>query len=123
MRALSNEPLAGRDTAAWLVADLEGDTRWISHLDEADQAGMARVVKAAMVPGQPLLAYHRRDFPFSEASLALIRRAFYEAQHGLGVALIKHLPREGLSPEEFELLTWGIGLHFGVARPQDKQSR
>ena len=123
MHALSKAPVAGRDTAAWLVADLECDTRWITHLDDADQADIAKVVKAAMVPGQPLLAYHRRDFPFSEASLALIRRAFDEAQHGLGVALFKRLPREGLSPEEFELLTWGIGLHFGVARPQDKQSR
>ncbi|AEG93259.1 TauD/TfdA family dioxygenase [Ramlibacter tataouinensis] len=123
MSALWKTPPAGRDAAAWLAADLEGDTRWITQFDHAERAGMARVVKAAMVPGQSLLAYRRSDFPFSEAALARIRRAFDEAQHGLGVALIKGLPREGLSPEEFELLTWGIGLHFGVARPQDKQSR
>ena len=41
---------------------------------------------------------------------------------GRGVALVKGLPREGVSPEEFELVTWAIGLHFGVARPQDRTS-
>lgn len=123
MRDVSEQPVAGRDAAAWSAADLKGDTHWITRFDGSDGAGMARVVKAAMVPGQSLLAYRRSDFPFSEAALSRIRRGLVEAQHGLGVALIKHLPRDGLSPEEFELLMWAIGLHFGVARPQDKQSR
>jgi hypothetical protein len=32
------------------------------------------------------------------------------------------MPREGLTAEAFELLTWAIGLHTGVARPQGKAS-
>ena len=34
------------------------------------------------------------------------------------MAVVKGLPREGLTAEDFGLLTWGIGLHIGVARPQ-----
>ncbi|GAA5237090.1 TauD/TfdA family dioxygenase [Verticiella sediminum] len=109
--------------AAWSAADLARDTSWCIRLEPAETADMLRAVQTAQVPGKPLLAYARSDFAFSGATLARIRRGFDEAQHGLGVALLKGLPREGLSPEAFELLTWGVGLHFGVARPQDKQSR
>jgi Taurine catabolism dioxygenase TauD, TfdA family len=33
------------------------------------------------------------------------------------------MPRDGLTAQEFELLTWAIGLHTGVARPQGKASQ
>lgn len=84
---------------------------------------MQRVVQAGYVSGKPLLDYTSADFPFSPATIDRVRRTVREAQHGRGVALLKGLPREGLSPEQFEVLTWAIGLHTGVARPQDKQSR
>ncbi|MDM0085586.1 TauD/TfdA family dioxygenase [Variovorax sp. J31P179] len=114
----------GRDAAAWRAADLERDTaRWTLHFDDAERADLLQVLRSAHRPGQPLLTYRRTDFPFGAASLARIRRAVDEAQHGLGVALIKGFPREGLAPDEFELLTWAVGLHFGVARPQDRMTR
>jgi hypothetical protein len=37
--------------------------------------------------------------------------------------LLRGLPRDGLTAQEFELLTWAIGLHIGVARPQGKDSQ
>jgi hypothetical protein len=113
---------AGRDAAAWRAADLERDPRWRVSLDAADREDLRRGLAAGRVAGKPLLDYRRDDFPFGR-SLAPIRRALDEAQHGLGVALIKGLPRSDLGAEEFELLTWAIGLHLGVARPQDKLSR
>ena len=39
------------------------------------------------------------------------------------MALVRGLPREGLTEDEFRLLTWAIGLHAGVARPQGKTSQ
>ncbi|MBK6007130.1 TauD/TfdA family dioxygenase [Ramlibacter ginsenosidimutans] len=123
MSAALLRPAVGRDASAWMAADLGHDMGWVTRLDAQESAHMASVVRAAMRPGQPLLAYRRGDFPFGERLLAPIRRAFDEAQHGRGVALVQGLPRDGLNPEEFELLTWGIGLHFGVARPQDRHSR
>jgi hypothetical protein len=38
------------------------------------------------------------------------------------MALVKNLPRRGVTPAEFRLMTWAIGLHFGVARPQNRAS-
>ena len=109
--------------AAWRPADLDRDMTWVIRFEQTDTLDLQRVVQAAYVKGKSLLDYGRSDFPFAPATLARIQRAIDEAQHGRGVALLKGLPRDGLSPDQFELLTWGIGLHLGVARPQDKQSR
>ena len=81
------------------------------------------MLRAGQRPGQAAARLPAAaTFP-SAAALAKIRRAVDEAQHGLGVALLKGLPREGVTPDEFELLTWAVGLHVGVARPQDKMTR
>ncbi len=47
---------------------------------------------------------------------------FREVRDGRAMALVKNLPREGVTPMEFRLMTWAIGLHFGVARPQNRTS-
>ena len=107
---------------AWQVRGLQTDRSWVIELDDADRADLLGALRAGRMPSKALLDYRRSDFAFGRA-LAPLKRAFAQAQHGLGIALIKGLPREGVSTEEFELLTWAIGLHFGVARPQDKASR
>jgi hypothetical protein len=114
---------AGRDASAWTVADLARDTSWTFHLDDADRADLMSGLLAGREPGQPLLQYRRSDFPFGERVLARLRAAVDEAQHGRGIALVKGMPREGLEPADAELLTWAIGLHLGVARPQDRLTR
>lgn len=111
-----------RTDAAWLAVDLQQDKSWIVRLDDADRADMLNALRKAGDLRKALLEYRKEDFPFGQ-SLAPIRRALDEAQHGCGVALVKGLPRENVSEEDFRLLTWGIGLHFGVARPQDKATR
>jgi hypothetical protein len=114
---------AGRDAAAWTVADLERDTGWTIRLDDADRAELLAGLAAGRTPGRPLLQYRRADFPFGGRVLGRLRAAVHEAQHGRGLALVKGLPRDGLDAEGFELLTWAIGLHLGVARPQDRLTR
>jgi hypothetical protein len=127
MTAMANFPSSaatGRDAAAWRATDLARDTaRWTLRFDDAERADLLQALRAAHRPGQPLLAYRRSDFPFGAAVLAKLRRAVDEAQHGLGVALVKGFPRADITPEEFELLTWAVGLHLGVPRPQDKMTR
>jgi hypothetical protein len=118
--ATSLAPL--RAAPAWHAADLESDLSWTIRLDEDDRQELLGIVRAARDEKRDLLSWRRQDFPFDK-SLKKLGQAFREAQLGRGVALIKGLPREGVSPEEFELMTWAIGLHFGVARPQDKLSR
>ena len=52
-----------------------------------------------------------------------LRTAFAQATEGRGIALLRGLPREGVSEQEFALMTWAIGLHVGVARPQGKATQ
>lgn len=119
---------AGRDASAWRAGDLDGDQRWVIQLTEAERADLLEALKIglakvnALQPGA-LLASSREDFPFGEGVIARLRDGLHEAEHGCGLCLIKGLPREGLGADDFGLLTWAIGLHLGVARPQDVQSR
>lgn len=107
--------------AAWKVADVQEDEAWIYPLTDAESSALIDAVRRGRVADKPLLQYRRSDFDL-KGSLATIARAFAEVRDGRGMALIRNLPRAGVSPEEFELMTWAIGLHFGVARPQDRSS-
>lgn len=107
--------------AAWRADDLRRDGSWIVTLDDNARRDLAAAVRKAYIPDRPLLDYQRADFDLG-AAWPTIRGAFREVRDGTGFALLRGLPREGLSAAEFELLTWAIGLHTGVARPQGKAS-
>jgi TfdA family taurine catabolism dioxygenase TauD len=107
--------------AAWTVAEVEADRSWIYRLSDAEGAELLAVVRAAGDPNRPILDWKRDDFPL-EASLPTLAAAFREARDGRAMALIRNLPRAGVTPAEFRLMTWAIGLHFGVARPQNRTS-
>ena len=106
---------AGRDLSAWRVADLQRDPRWVVALDDAVRTDLMRALRGGLSAGKSLLDYTQQDFDFAPQTLAPIARAVAEAEHGRGIALVEGLPRESVSPTEFELLTWAIGLHVGVA--------
>src|SRR5688572_30744264 len=116
---MSTQPVAPTK-AAWTTAHIEGDTSWMFRMDSEESRELLAVVRAGMKADKPLLAYRRADFPLR--SMSCLTAAFEEASQGRGIALIKGLPRVDVSPKEFEMLTWVIGLHFGVARPQNRMS-
>ena len=104
----------------WTAAELEAvRSRWTFALDDRARRALAAALARARDPGKTLLDYRREDFDPGTA-WPVIAAAFEEAKHGLGVALVRGLPREGLDEKDFELLTWLLGLHAGVARPQGK---
>ncbi len=108
--------------AAWTAAEFEADRpRWLFTLDDRARCDLVAALTRALDPGKTLFDYRREDFDLGSAA-PVIAAAFREMQHGRGVALIRGLPREGLDEKDFEILTWGIGLHHGVGRPQGKQS-
>jgi hypothetical protein len=108
--------------AAWKAEDLRADESWIFTLDARATRDLAEAVHKAKAPGKALFDYTRDDFDLG-AARSVIAEAFRETKRGRGIALVRGLPREGLSPEDFQLLTWAIGLHAGVARPQGKPSQ
>jgi len=108
--------------AVWTAATLEaGRGQWIFTLDDHARRDLLAALTQAREPGKDLLDYRRSDFDFGTA-WPVIGRAFEEAKHGRGVALVRGLPRAELGEKDFELLTWALGLHAGVARPQGKAS-
>jgi hypothetical protein len=115
------DAMAPASPAAWTVADVEADRRWVHRLSDAESAELIAAVRRAGDPGRPLLDWRRDDFAVHQ-SLPTLAAAFREVRDGRGMALVKGLPRAGVTPAEFRLMTWAIGLHFGVARPQNRAS-
>jgi hypothetical protein len=107
--------------AAWTAAELDADRRWIYTLDDRARCDLVAALTHAIDRDRTLFDYRREDFDLGSAG-PVIAAAFREMQHGRGVALLRGLPRAGLDEKDFELLTWGIGLHHGVGRPQGGQS-
>lgn len=108
------------NAAAWRVADLDA-RRWVFAIDDAARGQIAETVRAVFDADRDLFDYRRDDFDL--AALPVIQDAFAEAHHGCGLALIKNLPRAELTEAEFRILTWGIGLHLGVPRPQGRATQ
>lgn len=107
---------------AWTVREVERDRGWVYALSATESAALLAAVRAVGDPdGRSLLDWTREDFAL-DAALPTLARAFAEVRDGRGMALVKNLPRDGVTPSQFKLLTWAIGLHFGVARPQNRAS-
>ena len=113
------KPISEHSPTAWSPEDLEADQRWIVELDDAARRDLIGAVRAAGDPEKNRFDYSRADFDFGSA-MAPLSRAFDEAKHQRGIALVRGLPRADVSETEFSLLTWAIGLQFGVTRPQGK---
>ena len=107
--------------AAWTVDDLRTGTIWIFELDDRARRDLTGAVRKAADPAKTLLDYRRDDFNLG-AAWPVIAAALQEVRNGTGFAILRGMPRDGLTAEEFELLTWAIGLNTGVARPQGKAS-
>ncbi len=108
--------------AGWTAASLAADPAWIFSLTDQARRDLTDAVLRAQDPGKTLFDYRRADFDLGAAH-ETIAAAFNEAKHRRGIGLVRGLPRDGLDEAQFELLTWAIGLHEGVSRPQGKASQ
>jgi Taurine catabolism dioxygenase TauD, TfdA family len=115
-------PINADTRAAWTVADLSADPSWILTLDDGARRDLIGTVRKSHDPAKTLFDYQKNDFDLGGA-WPVIQAALREIRDGTGFALLRGLPREDVSAAEFELLTWAIGLHIGVARPQGKASQ
>ena len=107
--------------AAWTVDDLQTSSGWMFELDDSARGDLTAAVRRAADPDKTLLDYRRDDFDLGSA-WPVIAASLREVRDGTGFAILRGMPRDGLTAEEFELLTWAIGLLSGVARPQGKAS-
>src|SRR5688572_9477535 len=108
--------------AAWRADQLEADKRWILELDEKARRDLVAGVDKALEPEKSLFDYRRQDFNLGSA-WPVLAAALEETRRGGGVSIVRGLPRADMDEKRFELLTWAIGLHAGVPRPQGKATQ
>ena len=107
--------------AAWTVDQLNNKLGWVFTLDERAGRDLTDTVRGSAVSDRSLFDYRRDEFDLGSAG-PMIAAALKDVRDGTGFAILRGLPRAALSEAEFQLLTWAIGLHSGVARPQGKAS-
>lgn len=108
--------------AIWYSADLERDQSWTLRMSDEAARGLDRAMRHAKALGKPLLDMTSDDFPLEPACADILHRAFKATQQRWGMCLLKGLPVHRWSVEEAKLAYWGIGLHVGVARTQNRAS-
>jgi hypothetical protein len=115
-------PTMVNSPAAWRTDDLVRDQSWVFQLDDKARRDLLGTLEKMHDRDKSLIDYRKDEFDLGSA-WRVISAALDEAKRGRGVALIRGLPREELDEKQFELLTWAIGLHTGVPRPQGKQTQ
>jgi alpha-ketoglutarate-dependent taurine dioxygenase len=106
----------------WYSADPARDQSWIIRMSAEAADGFDQALQHAKSLGKPLLDMTSDDFPLTPASSEVLHRAFHATQERWGMALLKGFPVHKWSVDEAKLAYWGIGLHVGVARTQNRAS-
>ncbi|GGJ85687.1 TauD/TfdA family dioxygenase [Pseudomonas matsuisoli] len=106
----------------WVAEEVANDSSWIRPLDPAIADDLDAALRHAIESGKPLLEMTTSDFPIGTRAYDAFRSAFDATQRDWGFCLIKGIPVERWSVDELQRLYWGIGLHMGVARTQNKTS-
>ena len=108
---------------AWLAPTLERDTSWIHRLSAQAIQGFENALAHAKSTHKDWLSMQASDFPLNETALCELKNAFAATQTGYGMCLLKGFPVERWTKEDARLVNWGLGLHMGVARTQNRTSQ
>jgi TfdA family taurine catabolism dioxygenase TauD len=107
---------------AWRAASFRNPSDYLLELGPDDReeilAALSTLGRQGRLAPVPLLA--RGDFRFGGLA-ARLARAYDEVRSGRGFVVLRGLPFEGLSLEQYTAAVWGLGLHFGQALSQNAQ--
>lgn len=107
---------------AWLAEDAGRDTSWIQRLSAQEVEGIEAALAHAKALNRQLLDLTPDDFPIGDLARGALQRALATTQGRWGMCLLKGLPVDRWSEDETRLAYWGLGLHMGVARTQNRAS-
>lgn len=108
--------------AAWRAEEAAADSGWILRLTPDEAEGFDQALRHARQADKPWLAMGPQDFPLPPASRGALQRAAELTQGRWGMCLLRGLPVDRWNEHEARLACWGIGLHMGVARTQNRAS-
>jgi hypothetical protein len=108
--------------SAWYGADLEARRDWIEHLSDLEIAEVdlatQRAIERLADPEMDIVSMRRQDFPLPTLGPRL-ERMQAEVLTGRGFVLIRRLPVERWSKLQRAVAFFGLGTHWGNARPQN----
>src|SRR5207302_815607 len=95
---------------------------YLVELTSGDRGEMRAALESLERSGRlsPVHALTKADFRFHGLRQKL-ERGYAEVRSGKGFVVLRGLPFEGLSLEQFTACAWGVGLHFGRALSQNAQ--
>ena len=107
---------------AWRASSFKSPSDYVVELTRADRdeitAALAALERGGRLP--PAQATTKDDFRFNKLDEKLAR-GYQEVRSGRGFVVLRGLPIEGLSLEQYSAAVWGVGLHFGRALSQNAQ--
>lgn len=107
----------------WTAEQARRDTSWVLRLNEAEIQGVRDALAHANAHPKPLLAMEQADFPLPQVTRDALTRAIATTQGRWGMCLVKGVPVDEWTEEESRLAYWGMGLHMGVGRTQNRASQ
>jgi hypothetical protein len=107
---------------AWKASTFTSPSDYLIELTSDDRGELLAAVQAVERAGRlaPVHALTKGDFRFDGLGTKL-ERAYEEVRSGKGFVVLRGLPFEGLSLQQFTAAAWCLGLHFGRALSQNAQ--
>src|SRR5215510_7441195 len=110
------------DAGAWKRDSFAGVADYAVELTEQDRDEILAALATLRAKRRlsPAHALARADFPFG-ALAERLGRAYEEVRSGRGFVLLRGLPIDGLTVDEFIAAVWGVGTWFGSPLSQNAQ--
>lgn len=106
-----------KNSRTWRGPEIENDPSWIMPLTEEDIAEVDAALRQVQSLGLHI-PFAAAQFPLKKLA-AKLDEIPNRLEHGLGVMLIRGLPRERYTTHECELIYWGFGVQFGTPVSQN----
>jgi alpha-ketoglutarate-dependent taurine dioxygenase len=107
------------EPGAWVGPEIQAAESWIYHFSVADIAEIDAALERVKREGNEI-PFGAVQFPLPNLSVVLDQQ-LEKIENGLGMALLRGLPRERYSDDECQKIYWGIGSHLG--NPVSQNSR
>lgn len=104
--------------ADWKGPALAASSDWIYTLSENDIAELDAALQHAKSTGLEIPTIGKQDFPLPKFSQKLAGIA-QELESGRGFVLMRGIPVERYSEDEYRKIYWGVTSHFGEAAAQN----
>jgi Taurine catabolism dioxygenase TauD, TfdA family len=110
------------DPMAWRRSSFAAPEDFSLDLSKEDREEVVGAVHRLAREGRlaPVHALTRADFPFARLGQRLTQ-AYEDVRRGRGFVLLRGLPVDGLTLEEYTAAVWGIGSWFGFPLSQNAQ--